>query len=103
MKTSLRQKISKALKSSSVQNLTGVKSAHGFARDLDARLRAGDFERNVTFVHRDGSICSFENAFAFRWKQYTMIFTEHHRFHVHPTEDLLYVRVNGPREPIEKL
>ena len=76
-----------------------VKDAHKFARNLDSRLRAGDFENSVTFTHRDGSVVCFQSAFALRWKQYTMIFTEHRKYHLHATEDLLRERAYERSDP----
>ena len=69
-----------------------ISKAEDRAKDIEAYLQATDprFRRALNIVFDDGTSLLFQDAFIVEWKEYYLIFTEHHRFHVYHKDDVLH-------------
>lgn len=69
---------------------TPYADAFAKAKNYDAGLTAYDFHphSSVLVFHEEGTQLFFRSAFLRKWKDYIIIFTEHHKFHVYHRTDL---------------
>lgn len=58
---------------------------------IAAGLQAGDFTREVTVRHHDGSVLVFEHAFTVTAGDHHAVFTEHNGYHVFHREDVTQI------------
>lgn len=67
------------------------KDAEVFAREYDKKLKATDFHsKNCVYIlHEEGTQLFYKSAFLKTWKDYVLVFTEHHGFHVYHKTDLV--------------
>jgi hypothetical protein len=67
-----------------------ISEAESRASEIDQSLLATDprFERAVKVIHVEGTNLLFMHAFAVRWHDWYLIFTEHHRFFVYHEDDV---------------
>lgn len=56
-------------------------------------LKIGDFKYSVKIHHQDGSTMWFENAFAEKFEEWWLVFTEHCGYHAFYADDLEFIRV----------
>lgn len=59
---------------------------HGLPPLIPAGL--GRFRFNVTAVHEEGTAFHYHSAYAIRWRQWLMIFPEHHELNVLHVEEV---------------
>lgn len=66
------------------------KEALNVAKEADKTLLTQDFNPYglVEIIHEEGTILNFKNAFLKEWKNYVIVFTEHHGTHVYHKSDL---------------
>jgi hypothetical protein len=62
------------------------------ANSTDAKLTAYEFHPTdlVFIIHEEGTTLTFRSAFLREWKDWVIIFTEHHGTHVYSKGDLSY-------------
>ena len=70
--------------------MNNYKEAEQIARDADKKLLASEFHpwNMVLVIHEEGTILTFRSAFLKEWKDYVLIFTEHHGTHIYHKGDL---------------
>lgn len=61
---------------------------------IDSKLLATDkrFNRSVTVIHQEGTVFHYQNAFLMTYKEWIMIFPEHHAPQCLMKEDLEFYR-----------
>lgn len=59
-------------------------------RELNQLIRADDprLRNSVTVIHEEGTVMHFEWAFAIKFRNWYVIFTEHHRYHIYDEDDV---------------
>jgi hypothetical protein len=59
-------------------------------RKLNQLIRADDprLRNSVTVIHEEGTVMHFEWAFAIKFRNWYVIFTEHHRYHIYDEDDV---------------
>ena len=59
-------------------------------RELNELIRADDprLRNSVTVIHEEGTVMHFEWAFAIKFRNWYVIFTEHHRYHIYDEDDV---------------
>lgn len=67
-----------------------------FAKEFDSKLICTDFDHYVVIHHGDGTTLNYNNAIAVKWKQYILVFTEHHQYYVYPKDELKYYEQYKP-------
>lgn len=67
------------------------KTAYRVATKIDSKLTAYDFSsyKWVRIKHREGTDLLYRHAFLKKWKEYYLVFTEHHGYHVFHEDDVV--------------
>lgn len=73
-----------------MDSFTSYQEAQQVAKETDKKLSAYDFhpDQLVMIIHEEGSILTFRSAFTKEWKDWVLVFTEHHGTHVYHKSDL---------------
>lgn len=83
-----------------------IKIIKQITEEYDLALEANDsrFNREVTIIHRDGTVNHFNSAFLMFNLDWIICFTEHHGTHINCKEDLVrYWESERISKPIEEL
>ena len=74
------------------------------AKERDKQLTTRDFKPGEAVIlhHEEGTQLFYRSAFLERWKDWVLVFTEHHGFHVYHRSDLSY-HAHVTELPIKRL
>lgn len=76
-----------------------LKEAHEKASEIDKTIGLSEFNGLVQVIHEEGTTLIWHNATVRKWKDWYMVFPEHHRIAVYHKDDVL-VYYFTDRKPI---